>query len=98
MAITQRLGVPRGIRYNGVLQALGFGVDTGMLADAGFDFLLFDTHHSPVETKQLYPTILAIRGGKIAPIVRVSSNRADLICFALDAGARDIVVPMVNTK
>jgi 2-keto-3-deoxy-L-rhamnonate aldolase RhmA len=32
-------------------------VHTGMLADAGFDFLLFDTQHSPVETKQLYPAI-----------------------------------------
>ena len=73
-------------------------VDTGMLADAGFDFLLFDTQHSPVETKQLYPAILAMRGKKTAPIVRVSSNRADLICFALDAGARGIIVPMVNTK
>ena len=73
-------------------------VDTAMLSDAGFDFLLFDTQHSPIETKQLEPSIHAMRGKKTAPIVRVSSNRADLICFALDAGARGIVVPMVNTK
>ena len=73
-------------------------VDTAMLSDAGFDFLLFDTQHSPVETKQLYPSIQAMRGKKTAPIVRVSANRAELICFALDAGARGIIVPMVNTK
>ena len=73
-------------------------VDTGMLADAGFDFLLFDTQHSPVETKQLHPAIQAMHGKKTAPIIRVSSNRADLICFALDAGARGIIVPMINTK
>jgi 2-keto-3-deoxy-L-rhamnonate aldolase RhmA len=72
--------------------------ETAVLADAGFDFILFDTQHSPVEIKQLIPAITAMRGKKAAPIVRVSDNRADLICFALDAGARGIVVPMVNTK
>lgn len=72
--------------------------DIAMLADSGFDFLLFDTQHSAVEIKQLYPAIQTMRGKKAAPIIRVSSNRADLICFALDAGARGIVVPMINTK
>lgn len=72
--------------------------DSAMLANAGFDFLLFDTQHAPVEPKQLIPSIQAMRGTKAAPIVRVSANRADLICFALDAGARGIIVPMVNTK
>jgi len=72
-------------------------VDVSILADAGYDFLLFDTQHSPFEIKELQPSILAMRGKKAAPLVRVSANRADLICFALDAGARGIVVPMVNT-
>lgn len=70
----------------------------GILADSGFDFLLFDTQHSAVEVKQYQPAIQAMRGKKAAPIVRVSDNRADVICFALDVGARGIVVPMVNTK
>ena len=73
-------------------------VDVSILADSGFDFLLFDTQHSPWEIKQLGPSIQAMRGKKATPIVRVSDNRADAICFALDAGARGIVVPMVNTK
>jgi 4-hydroxy-2-oxoheptanedioate aldolase len=72
--------------------------ETAVLADAGFDFILFDTQHSPVEVKQLIPAITAMKGKKAAPIVRVSDNRADLICFALDAGARGIIVPMVNTR
>src|SRR5580704_8776239 len=72
--------------------------ESAVLADAGFDFILFDTQHSPVEIKQLIPTITAMKGKRAAPIVRVSDNRADLICFALDAGARGIIVPMVNTK
>ena len=38
--------------------------DMAMLADSGFDFLLFDTQHTPVEIKQLNPAILAMRGTK----------------------------------
>jgi 2-keto-3-deoxy-L-rhamnonate aldolase RhmA len=73
-------------------------VDVSILADAGYDFLLFDTQHSPWEIKQLQPSIQAMRGKKAAPLVRVAANRADQICFALDAGARGIVVPMINTR
>ena len=58
--------------------------ETAMLADSGFDFLLFDTQHSAVESKQLIPALQAMRGKKAAPIIRVSSNRAELICFALE--------------
>ena len=75
-----------------------FEPNMAMLADAGFDFILFDTQHSPVEVKQYNAALQAMRGTKAAPIVRVSANRADLICFALDIGARGIIVPMVNTK
>lgn len=71
--------------------------DVGVLADSGFDFLLFDTQHTPVEIKQLKPAVEVVSGKAATPIVRVSDNRPDLICFALDIGARGIVVPMVNT-
>ena len=81
--------------------AIGTGAsvnsDAGLLADSGYDFLLFDTQHSPVEVKQLIPVVQSLRGKQTTPIIRVSDNRADLICFALDAGARGIIVPMVNT-
>ena len=73
-------------------------VDVSILADAGYDFLLFDTQHSPWEIKQLQPSIQAMRGKKAAPLVRVAANQADQICFALDAGARGIIAPMVNTR
>ncbi len=72
--------------------------DVTFLADAGFDFLLFDTQHSPYEIKQLQPAMQAMRGKTTVPMVRVSANQADQICFALDGGARGIVVPMVNTR
>src|SRR3974390_2486773 len=73
-------------------------IDVSILADAGYDFVLFDTQHSPWEIKQLQPSIQAMRGKQAAPLVRAPANQADQICFALDAGARGIVVPMVNTR
>ena len=69
-----------------------------MLANSGLDFILFDTQHSPIELKEYKDAMAAMQGKDAAPIVRVSANRADLICFALDLGARGIIVPMVNTK
>ena len=73
-------------------------IDVSILADAGYDFLLFDTQHSAWEIKQLQPSIQTMRGKQAAPLVRVAANQAYQMCFALDAGARGIVVPMVNTR
>jgi len=68
------------------------------LADSGFDFILFDTQHSAVEIKELQYQLQAMRGKKAAPIIRVGQNEQDQICYALDIGAKGIIVPMVNTK
>ncbi len=70
----------------------------GLLADAGFDFLLFDTQHSAVGIKELQHQLRAMRGKKAIPIVRVGDNYQDQICYALDIGAKGIIVPMVNSK
>ena len=58
--------------------------EVGFLADSGFDFLLFDTQHSPVEIKDLRPQLSAMRGKKAIPIIRVGDLRPDQICYALD--------------
>src|SRR5438270_9159115 len=58
-------------------------VDVSILADAGYDFLLFDTQHSAWEIKQLQPSIQTMRGKQAAPLVRVAANQAYQICFAL---------------
>ncbi len=68
------------------------------LADSGFDFILFDTQHSAVEIKELQHQLRAMRGKKAIPIIRVGENRQDQICYALDIGAKGIIVPMVNSK
>src|ERR1700747_1717569 len=76
----------------------GPNIDVLILADAGYDFVLLDTQHSPWEIKQLQPSIQAMRGKQAAPMVRVAANQAYQICFALDAGAREIVVRMTKPR
>src|SRR3954453_6837472 len=73
-------------------------VDVSILADAGYDFVLLDTQHSAWEIKQLQPSIQTMRAKPAAPLVRVAANQAFQFAFALDAGARGIVVPMVNPR
>ena len=68
----------------------------GWLSRTQYDFLLFDCQHSELELKQLAPIIATMAPGS-CPIVRVGENVADQICYALDAGAKGIVIPMVNT-
>ncbi len=68
------------------------------LVDSGFDFILFDTQHSPVEIKELQYQLQAMKGKKAIPIIRVGANDQAQICYALDIGAKGIIVPMVNTK
>ena len=71
--------------------------DSRFLANSGFDFLLFDTQHSTDDIKGLARAVAGTRGTSAAPIVRVGDLRPDQICYALDIGAKGIVVPMVNT-
>src|SRR3982074_2821311 len=71
-------------------------VDVSILADAGYDFLLFDTQHSAWEIKQLQPSIQTMRGSAAAPLCRAARTTPYQFCFTLDAGAGGIVGPRVN--
>src|SRR3954470_20581546 len=76
----------------------GPNVDVSILADAGHDFVLFDTQHSPWEIKQLQPSIQTMRGKQAAPLARVAATQAYQMCSPLAAGARGTVVPLVNPR
>ena len=75
----------------------GANSEVRFLAGSGFDFILFDTQHSTDDIKGLARAVSATRGAQAIPIVRVGDLRPDQICYALDIGAKGIVVPMVNT-
>lgn len=66
-----------------------------ILGDVGFDFVVLDEEHAPLDRGTLDIQILGARAANIAPLVRVAS--ADHILPALDAGAVGVLIPHVSS-
>jgi 2-dehydro-3-deoxyglucarate aldolase/4-hydroxy-2-oxoheptanedioate aldolase len=66
-------------------------------ASAGADFILFDMEHSAVSFDVIRQQIAFCRGLPITPIVRIPTTEYHFIARALDAGAKGIIVPMVES-
>ena len=67
-----------------------------VLADSGFDWLLFDMEHSPTDLVDVGQQLLAVRGRPVAPIVRVPILDMGWIKRALDAGAPNLMIPNIR--
>jgi len=66
-------------------------------AHQGFDWLVIDTEHSPVDLGTTVHCFQAMASGSALPMARVAWNDPMLIKRLLDGGALGIVVPMVNS-
>ncbi len=64
---------------------------------AGFDYVCIDAQHGVIDYQVAATMLQAIELGNTTPLVRVQYNAADAIGKVLDAGARGVVVPMVNS-
>lgn len=76
---------------------LGSNVATEIVADSGYDILLFDCEHAPIEISTLIGHFQAMRGSGALPMVRAPWN--DLVCIKriLDCGAQAIHIPYIST-
>ncbi len=72
-------------------------VATEQVARAGFDYVCVDGQHGLLGYSQQLAALLAIAATDATPIARVSSNDAAEIGRILDAGARGVIVPLVNS-
>jgi 2-keto-3-deoxy-L-rhamnonate aldolase RhmA len=68
-----------------------------ILAQAGFDYLLIDGEHAPIDASRLFPLAVAAERHGCPVVYRVRANRADLIKAALDVGIDGLMVPMVES-
>jgi 2-keto-3-deoxy-L-rhamnonate aldolase RhmA len=68
-----------------------------MMAMAGFDFILVDTEHSPIDVPQLNIVMIALRGSESSVVVRAIWNDPVNIKRILDLGPEGIIVPWVNS-
>lgn len=70
---------------------------TEILGLLGFDFVVFDMEHAPIDLGGLDRMILAARASNVAGVVRVAEGTPAAILSVLDAGAAGILVPHVAT-
>lgn len=71
---------------------------TEILGLIGFDFVVFDMEHAPIDLGALDQMILAARASNVAGVVRVAEGSAAAILSVLDAGAAGILVPHVDSR
>jgi 4-hydroxy-2-oxoheptanedioate aldolase len=68
------------------------------ISKVGFDWLVVDAEHNPVDIRTLAQMFASMTAAGIAPMVRIPWNSAENFKRVLDAGAWGVVVPMVNTR
>lgn len=68
-----------------------------ILAHAGFDYVIIDLEHGAINFETAENMVRAANAQGIATIVRVLSNRPELITAALNIGADGVHVPHVST-
>jgi 4-hydroxy-2-oxoheptanedioate aldolase len=66
------------------------------LAGSGFDWILFDTEHSPGDPLTVLQQLQAVAPYPVSPIVRPAANDAVLIKRMLDMGAQTLLIPYVQ--
>jgi 4-hydroxy-2-oxoheptanedioate aldolase len=80
----------------GLWSSLASNIAAEIVSDSGFDWILFDTEHSPNEIPGLLAQLQAAARGTAAAIVRPAWNDAVLIKRVLDIGAQSVLVPYVQ--
>ncbi|AZI35627.1 2,4-dihydroxyhept-2-ene-1,7-dioic acid aldolase [Caenibius tardaugens NBRC 16725] len=81
----------------GLWLALADHYSAEISAGAGFDFLLLDGEHSPIDLRTILGQLQAIAAYDVAPVVRPPTDDPVLIKQLLDIGANNLLIPMVET-
>jgi len=80
----------------GVWLVSGAAATAEALASTGFDFLVVDTEHTPIDPPQVTDILRAIAGTPASAIVRPPWNDMVMIKRLLDIGAQSLLIPFVQ--
>lgn len=69
---------------------------TEIIGLIGFDFVVIDTEHGPVDIETAEDMVRAAEWAGVTPIIRATHNTPHLILRALDTGAMGVHVPEIN--
>jgi 4-hydroxy-2-oxoheptanedioate aldolase len=89
-------GIKEGKLQLGLWSGLSNNITVEVLANAGFDWLVLDTEHSPNELPMVHSQLQAITRGKTHPVVRPSWNDTVTIKRFLDVGVQTLLIPFVQ--
>ncbi len=82
----------------GVTVSIGHPDVSDVLGNIGFDYINFDTQHTPLSIESVRSMMQAMSYSQSTPIVRVQWNDFAMINRALDIGAQGIIIPFVNKR
>jgi 2-keto-3-deoxy-L-rhamnonate aldolase RhmA len=68
-----------------------------MLSLLGFEWLLFDLEHAPIDFQNLESMLMGVRG-ESTPLVRVPFNDPVYVKRVLDLGVAGVLFPLINNK
>src|SRR6266436_3407956 len=69
-----------------------------IVAHAKFDWICVDMQHGVIDYAQMVTMLQAVSSTPVTPLVRVPWNEPGIIGKSLDAGARGVIIPMVNSR
>lgn len=81
----------------GMVVTLTDHVVSEVAGDAGFDFTWIDMEHAALNIETTMAHVMAVRGTKCAPFVRVPVNEPWIIKTVLDIAPAAVIIPMVNS-
>lgn len=95
---TFKIALERGDTLYGLWLALADSYSAEVCAGAGFDWLLIDSEHAPNDLRSTLAGLQALAAyPAVAPLVRPPVGDAVGIKRLLDIGARNILIPMVES-
>jgi 4-hydroxy-2-oxoheptanedioate aldolase len=93
-----RRALAQGQRQMGVWNSIPGNTVPEILAALGFDWVLIDTEHAPMEVAEVLPALQAIAGyPAVSAVVRPYANDTVLIKRLLDMGAQTLLIPYVQS-
>ncbi|MGH7277383.1 MAG: HpcH/HpaI aldolase family protein [Candidatus Rokuibacteriota bacterium] len=82
----------------GTLLHLADPLAAEMMASVGFDWLLVDTEHGPIDVTTMATMFATIQRYPVAPFARVHALSEENIKRVLDAGAWGVLAPNMKTR
>ncbi len=76
---------------------MGEAITAEIAGTAGFDWLVIDGEHGPNDLRSIIDQLRALATSAAEPVVRVPTGESWIIKQLLDAGARTLLIPMVDT-